>query len=204
MVKVFSQNKTIHFINSQKLYIPKEDSILASIQTGDEMRLLYDELVNKNNLTEIYFFNEDVKMLFDLFASMFRVIEAAGGLVKNDKGQWLFIFRNGKWDLPKGKVEKNEEIKTAAIREVEEECGIKGLTILKELPSTYHTYFMEEKAILKRTHWYEMSCSDRNKLVPQTEEGITDVKWLSVKDLDQVNENTYVSIKEVMREIKDQ
>lgn len=202
MVKVFSQNKIIYFISSQKLYRPKEDSILVGIQSKDEMHLLYDELVNKNNLTEIYFFNEDVKALFNYFSSAFKIIEAAGGLVNNNKNQWLFIFRNGKWDLPKGKVEKNEKLEEAAIREVEEECGIKELNIVIELPSTYHTYYMEEKAILKRTYWYKMNCTDSSKPLPQLEEGITEVKWFSVNDLKQVHENTYESVKEVMKEIE--
>jgi ADP-ribose pyrophosphatase YjhB (NUDIX family) len=201
MVKVFSQDKIIHFINSQKLYTAKEDSILVSIQSGDEMRLLYDELVNKNNLREIYFFNKDANELFNYFSSMFRIIEAAGGLVKDNKNEWLFIFRNGKWDLPKGKVEKDEKVKEAAIREVEEECGIKKLSILRELPSTYHTYFMEERAILKRTYWYEMNCNDASTLVPQLEEGITEVKWFSKNELKPVYDNTYESVIEVMKEI---
>ncbi|MGZ4056738.1 MAG: NUDIX hydrolase [Bacteroidia bacterium] len=202
MVKVFSQNKIIYFVNSQTLYIPKEDSILVSIRSQDEMRLLYDELVNKNNLKAIYFFNKDVKELFAYFSSMFKIIEAAGGLVKNNNDQWLFIFRNGKWDLPKGKVEKNEAVKEAAIREVQEECGIKNLTIIKELPSSYHTYFIDGKAILKRTYWYEMICNKAGVLIPQLEEGITEVKWFSENELDEVNNNTYESVKEVMKEIK--
>ncbi len=201
MVKVFSQNKTIYFVNSQKLCTSKEDTIIVRIQSQDEMRLMYDELVHKNNLTEIYFIHKDVKVLFSYFTSMFRIIEAAGGLVKNNKNEWLFIFRNGKWDLPKGKVEKNEALTVAAIREVEEECGVKGLSISRELPSTYHTYFMEEKAILKRTYWYEMFCKDVSVLVPQLEEGITDAKWLSESKFNLVKENTYVSVVEVMKEI---
>nr|MBA3704996.1 NUDIX domain-containing protein [Bacteroidota bacterium] len=159
---------------------------------------VYNELVSKSNVHEIYFFNKDLELLFNHFVSMFKIIEAAGGLVKNKNGQWLFIFRNGKWDLPKGKIEKKEAIKTAAIREVEEECGITGLTILKELPATYHTYSMEERAILKRTYWFEMNCDDSSKLKPQIEEGITDVKWLSKNELKQVYNNTYDSVKEVM------
>ena len=201
MIKVFSFSKSIYLISNQNLYIPKENTILASIRSEDEMHLLYDELVKKNHLTEIYFYNEDFDQLYEYFISMFRIINAAGGLVKNEREEWLFIFRNGKWDLPKGKIEKGEAIKVAAIREVEEECGISKLSIIRELQSTYHTYHMEERAILKRTYWFEMSCSDSSKLVPQLEEGITDVKWLSKKQLEMVLANTYESVKEVMKEI---
>ncbi len=198
MIKIFSLNKIIYLIKSQALFHNKEGAAFARIQSKDEMRIIYEELLNKNNVNEIYFFNENLELLFDYFASMFRIIEAAGGLVKNKKGEWLFIFRHGKWDLPKGKIEKGEAIKTAAIREVEEECGINGLTIVKELPTTYHTYFMEEKAILKPTHWFEMSSNDPSKLKPQTEEGITEVKWRAEKDLQQVFDNTYDSVKDVI------
>ena len=201
MVKIFSLNKMICLINDQTLFQPEDGDILVNIQSANEMYLAYNELINKPNLSNIYFFNENEGQLFDHFAAMFRIIEAAGGLVKNTKGEWLFIFRNGKWDLPKGKIEKGERIKMAAVREVEEECGIKKLTILKELPITYHTYFMEEKAILKRTYWFQMDCSDTSVLIPQTEEGITDVKWLSTTNLQQVYDNTFESVKEVMKEI---
>ena len=202
MIKVFSQDKILCFIDSQKLYVADADSILVSIQSQDEMRLLYDELVTKNNLTKIYFYNTDEKVLFSYFTSLFKKIEAAGGLVKNNKDEWLFIFRNGKWDLPKGKVEKDEEIQKAAVREVEEECGVGRLSIVRELPATYHTYYLKEKAILKCTYWYEMNCSDSAMLVPQLEEGITEVKWFSKKELSKVYENTYESVVEVMKELK--
>jgi len=201
MIKIFSINKIIYLVNNPNDFKQREGAVYANIESEDEMRLIHDELVNKNNIREIYFFNKNRELLFGYFTSMFRIIEAAGGLVKNKKGEWLFIFRNGKWDLPKGKIEKKESVKTAAIREVEEECGITELSILKKLSTTYHTYFLEEKQILKPTYWFEMQCNDTSKLKPQTEEGITDVKWLSKNELQQVYDNTYDSIKEVMKEI---
>jgi 8-oxo-dGTP pyrophosphatase MutT (NUDIX family) len=199
MIKIFSPDKIIYLINDLSVFKPSEDAILLSIQSAAGMRLEYNNLIKKKKLKEIYFFNEDLKILYRYFSDMFRVIGAAGGLVKNKKNEWLFIFRNGKWDLPKGKIEKGEEIKTAAIREVEEECGISGLTIVKELSTTYHTYFIKEKAILKPTYWFEMRCDDASALVPQTEEGITEVKWISKNNLQQMLDNTFESIKEVMK-----
>lgn len=198
MIKIFSFNKIIYLINNIDLYQPGESSIFSSIQSESEMHLVYTELINKNNINVIYFFNKNEEQLFSHFTSMFRIIEAAGGLVKNKKEEWLFIFRNGKWDLPKGKIEKNEPVREAALREVEEECGITNLKILKKLPTTYHTYLLEEKPILKPTYWFKMICNDGSKLKPQTEEGITEVKWLSKKDLQQVYDNTHGSIKEVI------
>jgi ADP-ribose pyrophosphatase YjhB (NUDIX family) len=201
MIKIFSLNKTIFLVDDKALFKPAESAVLIDISSDKEMRLEYDKLISRNELTEIYFFNESNKRLLNYFSSMFRLIEAAGGLVKNKKNEWLFIFRNGKWDLPKGKIEKGEGIKKAAVREVEEECGIDGLSIVKELPSTYHTYFMEEKIILKRTYWFEMFCDSSSKLIPQAEEGITDVKWIASHNMKQVFDNTFESVKEVLREI---
>ena len=202
MVKVFSLNKTICLTSNLMDYQQKEDTVLVRIHSLDELQMMYDELVTKNQFIEVYYYHENEKLLLTSFSSAFKVIEAAGGLVKNKKGEYLFIFRNGKWDLPKGKIEKREGIKEAAIREVEEECGIGKLKIVKELESTYHIYHIEEKAILKRTYWFEMLCEDDSKLIPQMEEGITEVKWLSKNDLQQVLDNTYESIKEVMKNIQ--
>jgi len=199
MIKIFSLNKIIYLINNHEDLKPKADAIFVEIQTKNELFLKYTKLINKKNLKEIYFFNKDLKHLFKYFSAMFLIIEAAGGLVKNEKDEYLFIFRNAKWDLPKGKVEKGESIKKAAIREVEEECGISKLTIIKALPPTYHTYFIKEKAVLKRTHWFEMLCDDTSALIPQIEEGITDAQWLTTNKLKKVYKNTFESVKEVLK-----
>lgn len=199
MIKIFSLNKIIYLVNSQALFSPDEHTILVDVQNSDEMLLKYNKLVNKKSLKEIYFFNENLQHLFSYFSAMFRIIEAAGGLVKNKKGDYLFIFRNGRWDLPKGKIEKGEGIKAAAIREVEEECGVSGLTIVRELSANYHTYFIKKEAILKRTYWFEMSCENNSAVVPQIEEGITDVQWIAKKNFKKVFDNTFESIKEVLK-----
>ena len=108
------------------------------------------------------------------------------------------IYRLNKWDLPKGKLEKGEDIPTCAIREVEEECNVDGLTIVKELESTYHCYFHKNKWVLKRTYWFKMKTEYTGKLIPQTEEGIEKVTWLAKSDWDTIFDNTYNSIKEVI------
>lgn len=200
MIKIFTLNKIIYLVGNQN-DIP-QGCLSKKIDSVQEMLTAYDELItNTNSPNEIYFYNDNIARLFDYFASQFKIIEAAGGLVKNKKEQWLFIFRNGRWDLPKGKIEKGEAVKEAAIREVEEECGINELKIIKELPSTYHTYSIEEKNVLKRTYWFEMSTTYNKKLTPQLEEGITDVQWLSKNQLKQVIDNTYESVKDVVTHI---
>mgnify|MGYP001172252366 CR=1 FL=1 len=111
----------------------------------------------------------------------------------------LFIYRLGKWDLPKGKLEKGENIKECAIREVEEECHINELKIIKELPSTYHCYPYKKSWAFKTTFWYKMTSNYKGVLIPQTEEGIEKVEWLNKEELTKVQGNTYLSIKEVLK-----
>jgi 8-oxo-dGTP pyrophosphatase MutT (NUDIX family) len=107
------------------------------------------------------------------------------------------IFRNDKWDLPKGKLEVGENIEECAIREVEEECGVEELSIVKKLKSTYHTYKLNGKAILKRTYWFKMNSNYKLKLTPQFEEGITKVEWVSISEVPSKLENSYGNIKEL-------
>jgi 8-oxo-dGTP pyrophosphatase MutT (NUDIX family) len=128
------------------------------------------------------------------FKKKFKLIEAAGGIVINSSGQILFIFRNGKWDLPKGKVDDNETLEQAAIREIYEECLIEELKILDKLPSTYHTYQLNNQSILKITHWFLITCNNWSKMKPQTEEGITDLKWFNKNQLSEPLSNTYPNI----------
>lgn len=144
----------------------------------------------------VVYYSETLDEIWKRFISKYVLIEAAGGLVKNKDGKFLFIFRNGKWDLPKGKAEYDETPEMTALREVEEECGLKNLKIEKELTKTFHTYKEKGKLILKKTHWYLMTISEEQKLVPQTDEGITEVKWVAENRIErEVLVNTYASIK---------
>jgi 8-oxo-dGTP pyrophosphatase MutT (NUDIX family) len=139
---------------------------------------------------------ENPEKLWKKFNQHYKIIEAAGGAVVKDK-KLLAIYRLGKWDLPKGKMERGESKEESAIREVEEECGISGLKIIKELPTVYHTYTLQGKRILKVTYWFEMTTDFDGELKPQTEEDITDVKW--VEDVNEVLANTYESLDEMLR-----
>jgi len=141
---------------------------------------------------------KDIETYFKKFNEYFKFIVAAGGTVYNKKKELLVIYRLNKWDLPKGKLEKGEDIPTCAIREVEEECNVDGLTIVKELKSTYHCYFHKNKWVLKRTYWFKMKTEYTGELIPQTEEGIEKVIWLAKSDWDTILDNTYNSIKEVI------
>ena len=110
------------------------------------------------------------------------------------------IFRNNKWDLPKGKLELNENIKECAIREVQEECGISGLSILNALQDTYHAYELNGEKILKRTYWFAMHTNFKGNLVPQTEEGITEVVWVDKEQIAEKLNNSFGNIKELLQD----
>ncbi len=197
------------FINNHPLFIVKTDAEIAMNPGTLVLRFdpaSLDELLNLAHgqhdfFTRTFLFDENPEKVMEEFQSRCKIIEAAGGLVKNKKGELLMIFRNDKWDLPKGKLEKGETPEVAAVREVEEECGIGKLKIIKPLSSTFHTYKHHDKIVLKKTYWYEMTCDDDRKLKPQKEEGITDVKWMKEEQVEMAMKNTFHSIVDVVRNI---
>lgn len=148
--------------------------------------------------------HHNIEELKKAFFKHFTIIEAAGGIVQNDKKDILFIFRRGKWDLPKGKLEKKETPETAAAREVEEETGVKGLKLKKKIGETYHTYDEFGKHILKISHWFYFTCNSKQELQPQTEEDISETKWIKTKDIREPMSNTYENIKDIMRRFFDE
>ncbi|MCY4780170.1 NUDIX domain-containing protein [Sphingobacterium sp. UT-1RO-CII-1] len=147
------------------------------------------------------YIHPEVDKVFDSLIQNSHIIKAAGGLVKNGDGDYLFIERLGKWDLPKGKVENGEKMREAAIREVEEECGLKINYLGPKLTTTYHTYQVGDKLVLKQTNWYEMGVNDAPKLIPQLEEDITKAKWLKKSDFQKVLKNTYPLIADILKKV---
>ncbi|MEO6314580.1 MAG: NUDIX hydrolase [Chitinophagaceae bacterium] len=140
----------------------------------------------------------DLEALKKAFWKRFTVIQAAGGLVSNNTDEILMIFRRGKWDLPKGKLDEGETLEACAVREVEEETGLRNITLQSPLITTYHTYHENGKFILKESYWYRMQISDKQVLVPQAEEDIAEAKWVAKKDLAAVINNTFPSVMDVL------
>lgn len=143
--------------------------------------------------------NPDLEKLKKAFFKHFVIVEAAGGIVQNENKELLFIFRRGKWDLPKGKMEKKESAEECARREVEEETGVKGLVLKKKIGETYHTYDEFGKHILKISHWFWYSCKKDQQLIPQTDEDITETRWIKTKDIKEPMSNSYENIKAILR-----
>ncbi len=143
----------------------------------------------------------DEEQTWTVFRSLFSYIEAAGGIVLNSKGDLLMIYRKQHWDLPKGKMEAGESPDQTALREVEEECGIKKLKIVRPLASTYHIFFQNNNNCIKRTYWFEMSCQDTVKPTPQKEEGILEAKWMSKTEVKKIVGKVYLSLRDVLDNI---
>jgi len=195
------------FMNEKVIFFTKNSDVLKQLNNAFVIYFYDDSIVSKvldylnvdNKIMHVVFLTPTPKEDFEKFTTNFDLIVAAGGKVTNNEGKTLFIFRLGKWDLPKGKFQKKESVEQAAIREVEEECGISQLTILNHIKDTYHIYELNNKLVLKQSIWYEMKTTDSAKLVPQTEENITDARWMTTKEIENiVLKNTYPSIKEVL------
>jgi mutator protein MutT len=205
MYKVFINETPLIFINSDQ--IPPEwkndDSILISKYLGKKKFLMnYIDLMEKSRrYQKVVIFHSDTNEIWHDFTSLFKPIEAAGGVVSNEKNEILVIFRLNFWDLPKGKIDKGETPEQAAIREVQEETGLVNVTLGKHLMDTYHTYQMKGKRILKKTYWYEMHTTD-TQLTPQYEEDIERADWVVLTDFLKNKPVIYASILEVLSTLK--
>ena len=145
------------------------------------------------------FFHQDLEALKKAFFKKFTNIIAAGGLVTRENDDILMIFRRGKWDLPKGKLDKGETLEECAVREVMEETGLQKVELKEHLITTYHTYFEGARFMLKESHWYSMETSGDQSLKPQLEEDITDIKWIPLEEIETYMTKSFPSVSDVLK-----
>lgn len=168
-------------------------------QEKPDLNLIYAHVAGLPNQHKFLFLCKNAKITLRKLAKSVKLIEAAGGLVKNERKEYLVIFRNGVWDLPKGKIEEGEKTRKAAVREVEEECGIRVNKAGRKICKTYHVYPQRNQELaLKKTHWYRMKTEGQDKLKPQKEEGITKACWFTREKFSILTKNTYPSIVDVL------
>ena len=196
------------YINDSALIITENNSLVQeNYQVLDTQwfgfATFYEQVKGEKTPATYVLKTLNAKRRFKELKSQLVLIKAAGGLVRNEEGKYLFIFRRGKWDLPKGKIDEGEKTKAAAVREVEEECGIRIDEVDGKLAKTYHIYEQDHQVILKKTTWYSMMTTSNQDLVPQLEEDITEAKWLSPSELEPVKQNTFPLILDVIEIIKD-
>lgn len=200
MYKVFIDSLTIYFFNNDDFFNSDKKFKLDfyNVDNKDFYDILLNVINNNKGITkEIAFVSKDINSIWELFTSNYKKRVAAGGVVKDNFNNFLLIFRNNKWDLPKGHLDKGETILNCATREVEEECGISNLTILNKITTTYHTYIYNDDNILKEVHWFLMKYNGQETLIPQTEEGITKVEWKNKVEVYECLKNSYNSIIDV-------
>ena len=190
MLQIFYKEKPI-IISDKKSDL--KNSLIIDPELVENLDLL--KLLTKKKINSIGVFSNEFELIINIFKKKFPEIIAAGGKVINNKSEILFIYRNKKWDLPKGKAEKNEIISETALREVEEETGIKNLSIIKPLEKTYHIFKRVDKYYLKTTYWFEMKSDFNGKFKPQKKEGITRVEWIGIENLSSVLPKSYANIR---------
>ncbi|KAF5028187.1 NUDIX domain protein [anaerobic digester metagenome] len=175
-----------------------ETHLVTSPESLEEIYLKFESQHTHPGL--VIYNNENPERLFDDFKALFFYMEAAGGLVSKRGDEWLFIHRFGHWDLPKGKIEENENPGSAAIREVAEETGIHGHYITRQLPDTYHTYQYFNTRILKRTYWFAMNYDGNEVPAPQTNEYIEQAVWMKKSTIESIMPLIYPSLRLVIAE----
>ena len=190
MYQIFYKKKVILLTDVVQ---EESDIVVLSLKNLKFKKVI--KVLNKKNIKSVHLFHKNRDKLLKHFFKLIPTVIAAGGKILNSKSDTLFIYRNDKWDLPKGKAEKNEQLSETAIREVIEETGIKGISITKPLDITYHIFKRNEEYRLKITYWFEMFSEYEGEFIPQLNEGISDVKWIKIEDLDNIKNNSYPNIK---------
>ena len=196
--KIYYNNRLIILSNKIPKTFEKNSGLFYKYQDKVELLEIINAFEKFLHIQTLYIQHESEDELLEKVKSFYTVIEAAGGIVYNSKKQILLIYRRGKWDFPKGKVEKGEFYKQTALREVQEECGLKQLVTGNHLFDSYHVYVQDNEKIIKRTIWYEMVLKGDEVPVPQTSEDITEVKWFEYENLAEVMKNTYASLKDMI------
>ncbi|MFM2229981.1 MAG: pyrophosphohydrolase [Bacteroidota bacterium] len=195
MYKVFVNDKPLFLTNE----VAKETDFQLFLLESVDIEQLIVKMFN-NKIKKAYLYYPDEKEILKKVKEKIPVKKTGGGLVYNKEGKVLFIYRNGKWDLPKGGIEKNEDIEETALREVEEETGVDQLKITRKLQKTYHIFKRGGKYRLKITHWFEMKSNFEGTPQPQINEGIEKVAWLTPEEVRTALGNSYENIKLLFEE----
>lgn len=205
MYKIYINDTPLILCHSdevEKLPAADDQHLIARYPGISRFLLNYIDMLEKTGRYDLVaLYSDNFEQLKTDFDSLFKIIEAAGGVVYNKSNQILFIYRRGFWDLPKGKIDKGESKEMAAVREVQEETGINDVELLDFITETYHTYRTgKEKRILKRTYWFNMRTNE-TELVPQTEEDIEQAIWIRKDDFLAQDQPVYGNIKTLIENL---
>jgi 8-oxo-dGTP pyrophosphatase MutT (NUDIX family) len=195
--KVFFNHSIVYLVKRNETNFPHNSLIINP--KASAIQKLTKELLKNTEVKTVVLECDDIALSWKIFKTQFNIRKAAGGLVMNQNHELLFIKRKGLWDLPKGHIEKGEKTKVAALREVTEECGIHGQTIVKKLATTYHTYYLCNEPVLKPSVWYLMTYLGEEKTQPQEKEGITEAIWVPYTKIADYLTNAYPSIASLLQ-----
>lgn len=185
-------------VDAQSTYVHQRKKAIEYLYEDNDRFLAWAMRLHLEKSKSYVVFHQNPSQLLEILCTQYKYIEAAGGLVENERHEILWIYRKGKWDLPKGKMEAGETIELTAIREVEEECGIQVGRLVSHVLTTYHTYKESKQYILKANHWYHMLASSAQPLTPQTSEGIDHVCWKNKSEWPDLLQKSYRSIEDVI------
>jgi 8-oxo-dGTP pyrophosphatase MutT (NUDIX family) len=193
----------VHFENRFILISPEPDRVqkyglFHKFNDTQELYKIINDFQSDQEIKAINIYGPNIKHIWKMFRIYFTEVGAAGGLVRHSSGRYLFIEKKGKLDLPKGHIEPGEEPDACAIREVSEECGIKGHTIIKPLGPSYHTYSWEGISYLKKTTWFLMHYDGKMITEPQVKEGITRVEWLLPEEICMIKTTAWLSLMDLI------
>ena len=201
-IKIYFDNKPLFLCNdvdaTLQPYVHHDDAVFIDELNLHTIKSMIHEMQEPSVHAGV-FFHIDLEELKAAFFKKFTIVNAAGGFVVNENNEVLMMFRRGKWDLPKGKLDKKESAEEGAIRETEEETGLGNIKLISPLMNTYHTYHEGTKYILKETKWFRMKVSGEQKLIPQAEEQITKLEWVGKNDLKKYMENSFPSVNDVLQ-----
>jgi len=201
-IKIYFGNKPLFLCDSVdrtiEPFVHHDDAIFIDELNAHTIKTIIHEMQQPQVHTGV-FYHANLDELKKAFFKKFTLVQAAGGLVRNEKDEILMIFRRGMWDLPKGKLDKGEKLEDCAVREVTEETGLKNVELESPLFITYHTYHEGSKFILKESHWYNMKASGKQQLVPQTEEDIHEIKWVKKTEIREYMKKSFLSVTDVLQ-----
>jgi 8-oxo-dGTP pyrophosphatase MutT (NUDIX family) len=200
-IKIYFDDKPLFLCNdvdaTLQPYIHHDDAVFIDELNLHTIKSMIHEMQEPSVHAGV-FFHPDLDELKNAFFKKFTSVNAAGGFVLNENEEVLMMFRRGKWDLPKGKMDKKETFEECAIRETEEETGLKDITLISPLITTYHTYHEGTRYILKETKWFIMNVNGDQKLTPQAAEQITKLEWVGKNDLKKYLQNSFPSVNDVL------
>ena len=200
-IKIYFDNKPLFLCDNVDAtlqpYVHHDDAVFIDELNLHTIKSMIHEM-QESSVHAGVFFHKDLNQLKDAFFKKFTLVKAAGGFVLNENNEVLMMFRRGKWDLPKGKMDKKESFEECAIRETKEETGLKNINLISSLITTYHTYHEGSRFVLKETKWFIMKVSGEQKLIPQAAEQITKLEWVGKTDLKKYLQNSFPSVNDVL------